>query len=46
VITGNCYSCGEGPQDLPGDEICENCKAEDRLNDPFAYDDEEDDEQP
>lgn len=45
MITTNCRECGAGPMDLPGDEICDDCRINLRLEDPAAYeDDDEDDE--
>lgn len=28
MITGDCRECGYGPMDLPGDEICDDCRFE------------------
>lgn len=36
MITTDCRVCGSGPQDLPGDEICDDCRIEMRNEDPAA----------
>lgn len=45
MITTNCRECGAGPMDLPGDEICHDCRILARNEDPSAYADEDDDEE-
>lgn len=43
MITTDCRSCGAGPMDLPGDEICYECRRLAREEDPLAYEDEDED---
>jgi hypothetical protein len=49
MITTYCRDCGAGPMDLPGDEICDECRTLARAEDPSAYEEEDEleyDEQP
>lgn len=38
MITSYCIGCGAGPMDLPGNQTCEDCHAEDQAAEPELRD--------